>query len=132
MAKNKLITESEHIEQRNLFLWAKDCVNLNIYPELEMMFAIPNVSYGGGKANLIRGAKLKAEGRKSGVPDIFLPVARRSYNGLFIEMKASDGRVSDNQKDWINKLQGQGYLAEVCIGCQQAEELIEWYLNEDR
>jgi len=41
--------------------------------------------------------KLKKEGVKRGIPDIFLPCARGGSHGLFIEMKARDGKVSEEQ-----------------------------------
>lgn len=120
---------TEHEEQVNVFRWAGDCASYGIYPELALMFAIPNVSYGGTRRDLFRGMKLKAEGRKAGVPDIFLPVPRGDYCGLFVEMKKIGGAVNAIQKDWIKELNEQGYLAIVCYGCQEAIAEIEKYLN---
>src|SRR5574343_479576 len=56
-------------------------------PELKWLHHIPN---GGSRGNdvrsqQIRGAQLKAQGVKSGVSDVFLPVKRGQFSGLYIE-----------------------------------------------
>ena len=85
----------------------------------------------GGSRGKAEAARFKAEGVKAGVPDLFLPVARGPYHGLFIEMKRQKGgKVSDAQKAWISALIDQGYLAVVCYGWKDAAELIEDYLEE--
>ena len=58
----------EHQEQVALFNWAKFFENK--CKDLGMMYAIPN----GGKRHIAVARKLKAEGVKAGVPDIFLAV----------------------------------------------------------
>lgn len=115
-------TEGE--EQAVLFSWAR--MNLRKYPELGLLFHIPN----GGKRGKAEAARFKAEGVKPGVPDLFLPVARGKYHGLFIELKRKrGGRVSDEQDHWIMELQWQGYRAEVAHGWQEAAEIIKEYLE---
>lgn len=121
-------TESAH--QKALFCWAALPETLAKYPELALMFAIPN----GGERNKVTAARLKAEGVKAGVPDIFLPVARcvggeYSHFGLFIEMKKSKGVLSDAQDDWHGKLLRQGYMVNVCFGWQEAVNAIIDYLE---
>lgn len=116
----------ESDEQKLLFEWA-DFMGLK-YPALRLMFHIPN----GGSRNLIEARNLKKQGVKAGVPDIFLPVARGGFHGLFIEMKRSDGgRVSDAQKDYIQKLRMQGYQAAVANGYDSAVSIIKAYLGGD-
>ena len=66
--RNTTPTESE--EQQTLFRWA--AMQCGKYPELALMFHIPNE----GKRSWMTGGRMKAEGLKSGVPDIFLPVPR--------------------------------------------------------
>ena len=113
---------AEHDEQALLFEWAK--AQQGAIPELALLFAIPNAarrSY--GAANYMR-----AEGLKSGVPDIFLPVPRGGWHGLFLEMKFGSGKPSDNQTAWIAALQDQGYRAEIVYGCDDARNIIESYL----
>jgi hypothetical protein len=62
-----LCVGNEHEEQVALFEWA--AWNSSKYKELELMFAIPN----GGQRHVVVARKLKDEGVKAGVPDIFLP-----------------------------------------------------------
>lgn len=64
--------------------------------------------------------KLKAEGLVSGMPDLFLPVPNGLYPGLFIEMKAEDGKVSEEQERVIEALGLHGYKVVVCYGHREA------------
>lgn len=114
---------SEHAHQVAVFAWA--ALNFERYPELRMMFAIPN----GGERNKIVAANLKAEGVRAHVPDIFLPVARGSWHGLFIEMKKIGGRVDPGQLSYIQELKERGYGALVCVGWEQAIAALQSYLN---
>ncbi|MDB8790643.1 VRR-NUC domain-containing protein [Romboutsia sp. 1001216sp1] len=114
---------SEETEQMTLIDWCN--INTCIYPELKLIYHIPN----GGKRGKSEGARLKRAGVKKGVPDLCLPVPRRNYHGLYIEMKYGNGRTSKEQKEWINKLNEQGYYATVCNGFEEAKEAIERYIN---
>ena len=89
------------------------------------MFAVPNgfFSTAGQKA------KMKREGLQSGVPDICLPVARKPYNGLFLEMKAEGGAVSEKQRWWHNRLAEQGFHVAVCFSFDSAVHELENYLK---
>jgi hypothetical protein len=89
------------------------------------LFAIPNAA----KRSAALARYMQAEGMRSGVPDLFLPVPSEKYHGLFIEMKSEKGKVSDNQKDWLNFLSGQGYMACVCYGFDDAKKVIDVYLS---
>ena len=115
---------SEHDEQVSIFDWA--AVKQVEIPELRLLFAIPN----GGLRNKVTASKLKAEGVKSGVPDMFLPVARGRFHGLFIELKKVGGRkATDNQHEWMTRLTDQGYDCYVCYGAEPAILTITSYLN---
>lgn len=95
------------------------------------MFAIPN----GSERNIKVASRLKAEGVKASIPDIFLPVARGQWHGLFIELKRPKsirgpaGTASTEQKLQIAALQNQGYGAVVCVGWIEAWRVIEAYLT---
>lgn len=95
------------------------------YPELDLLFHIPN----GGSRNKIEAAKLKSQGVKAGVPDLFLPAARGGYHGLFIEMKYGKNKPTDKQREWMAALNEQGYMAVVCYGFEDARNTIEKYLG---
>ena len=121
---------SEHDEQTALFsLIAKYEAQ---YPELGLAFAIPN----GGHRHVSVASKLKQEGVKAGVPDIFLPVMRYEgwehdvpYGGLFIELKYGKNRCQPSQTAWHVKLHNAGYKVVVCYGWQEAWDAICGYLG---
>lgn len=111
-------------EQQALFAWAE--LQACKYRDLSLMYHIPN----GGRRDVKEAAMLKAEGVKAGVPDIFLPVARGGYHGLYIELKRKHGgRTSAVQEEWIDKLRAQGYAVYVCHGWEIAKDLILKYMK---
>ena len=115
----KQVIPTEHQEQCMLFEWAA------WRPELHLMHTIPN----GGKRDIRTAAKLKAEGVKPGVPDIFLPVPRGGKHGLYIELKRrKGGTLSAAQEAWIRALTAQGYVCCVCHGWEAARAEIERYM----
>lgn len=119
---------TEHAEQVAVIDWCM--MNMRRHPELDLLFAIPNgAMLGGGRIGAIRMNALKAEGLRPGVPDLFLPVARRGYHGMFIEMKTSKGKPSDNQLEFIRAVEVQGYFCAVCYGADEAINIIEWYMK---
>lgn len=117
-------TLSEAEEQRILFQWIE--YSKGVHPELKYCYHIPN----GGSRNRIEAHNLKLEGVKAGVPDICLPVPCGDYHGLYIELKRTKGgAVSDAQKEWIEMLNGRGYLAVVAKGATEAIKVITEYLK---
>lgn len=75
--------------------------------------------------------KLIAEGLKKGFPDLQLLIPAGSYHGLFIELKRAKkslSKISKEQKEWIERLNKQGYQAKVCYGADEAIETIKGYL----
>ena len=112
----------EHRMQVALFKWAAAATCT--HPELGGMFAIPN----GGLRDIVTAKKMKEEGQKPGVPDIFLPVARGGFHGLFIENKSKGKGLRSNQKEWAERLQKQGYMAVRCDELTVAIKTITDYL----
>ena len=118
-------THHEDDEQAALFDWAA------YYPALRWMHAIPN----GGNRNPREAVRLKRQGVKSGVSDIFLPMVVRSagghYAGLYIEMKRrkKDGRskITNEQFNFGQDMLKQGYKFVVCHGCDEAMKEIKDY-----
>jgi len=113
----------ESNEQQALFQWAK--LMQYKHPGLELLHSIPN----GGKRNIREAARLKKEGALAGVSDIFLPVARKGFHGLYIELKIKGGKLSENQKWWTEETSKQGYYSTVCFGWVEAKGVIERYLG---
>ena len=132
--KIRTMRSSEHDIQSAFFSWVQ--LYTTRYPELSLMFAIPN----GGKRDKRRdekgrwfsptALKLKREGVKPGIPDVFLPCARGGFHGLFIEIKAPDGRVSPEQANIHKLLREEGYAVIVCYSLESAITLLIWYLMD--
>lgn len=114
---------SESTEQITLIQWCN--LNKCVWPELGLIFHIPN----GGQRNKTEARRLKTEGVKAGVPDLFLPVARGKFHGLFIEMKYGNNKATPKQREWIIELNKQGYYAVVCNGFEEAKTTIESYIK---
>jgi len=119
--------------QAAIFEWAKT-MEIRI-PELKLLHG----STGGVRLSIGAAVKAKRLGNKAGFPDIFLPVARGGYHGLFIELKIKPYRnhknkmvypvVSKEQRWWINQLNIQGYCAAICKGFDAAIEEILNYIE---
>ncbi|MHB1153550.1 MAG: VRR-NUC domain-containing protein [Eubacteriales bacterium] len=118
-----LIRICEDDEQVAVIEWAELCTGA--IPELAWLYHVPN----GGYRNKIEAMKFKRMGVKSGVPDLVLPVARSGYHGLYIELKAKDGIVSEKQREWLNNLRHQGYFAIACFGADETISIIKNYLK---
>lgn len=120
---------TEHHEQVAVMRWAALCADL--HPDLRWLYAIPN----GARTSIGTARKLKAEGLKSGVPDLCLPVPRgvdhiTRYNGLYLELKRTRGGVvSATQREWHQALIERGYSVHVCRGATEAIHALCRYLN---
>lgn len=95
------------------------------HPELRLMFHVPNE----GKRSVYSGAELKRAGLKKGVPDVMLPVARKGYHGLAIEMKTGKNNPTEEQKKWLTGLAGEGWLCYVCRGYEAAATVLGDYMD---
>ena len=100
-------------------------------PLLKWIHHIPNGGARGDdvRSNKIRGAKLKAEGVKSGVSDIFLPVKSKDFSGLYIELKVGKNTASDKQLEFGEFVKSQNYDFHVVWGWKNAVNLIKVYIN---
>lgn len=145
LPRDLCLRKSEHGEQTALFAWSAACINVGIgnAAPLSKMYAIPN----GGKRDAQTAAMLKAEGVRTGVPDVHLPypvvadMARYDlYHetqpvggymaGLYIEMKkVKGGSLSAEQKERIEQLHDDGYAAVRCNGWLAARDALIVYLG---
>lgn len=88
------------------------------------IFHIPN----GGHRAMTVAKKLKAEGVKPGVPDLYIPAWK-----IWIEMKRQKGgKVSDDQMDWYDYLTGLGDTVIIGHGARDASEKLTAILKARR
>lgn len=102
---------------------------------LRWLHAIPN----GGARDAVTAARMKAEGVKAGVYDVFLPVPRYAgtqrepieQHGLYIELKKIGklSNVSDEQISFAAHCVKHGYGNFVCEGWRDAADCIQRYLG---
>lgn len=98
----------------------------------DFLLAIPN----GHKRSISEGKKIKKEGGRKGVSDLFFafPIVRQGtyiYHGLWIEVKTIKGKLSKEQKEWINLMRWMGYGAVVVHSLEEAIFYIKKYMKAD-
>jgi hypothetical protein len=101
----------------------------------DYLFHIPN----GGKRNVREAARFKRLGVKPGVSDLFFAYPMASIHGLWIEMKKArkdfssehiaNMSVTDNQKQWLKRMESVKYMTAVCFGSDEAIQTIKVYLG---
>lgn len=124
--------QREQKEQEALFKWRDLVASGGRYPGIGLMFAIPNGAHlqGDSARRAAQWSRLKRAGARTGVSDIFLPVARAGRHGLWVEMKAPiphNAPVTRDQEYWIQEMRSEGYEAHVAYGWAEAVEIINQY-----
>lgn len=116
---------SEHLQQAALIDWTNRQEIKEYYPLLQWLYAVPN----GGDRAMAVAVKMKAEGVKKGVPDLFLPVPRKGYYGFYIEMKYGNGTTSREQKNFLNLADAHGYHTGIYRCWHDARDALIEYLE---
>lgn len=137
--QKELRQPSEEVQQQQIFAWA--ATQEFAHPELLNLFAVPN----GGKRVKSEAARMKAGGVRAGVPDMMLAVPRTvrldidgqiregDANGLFIELKKDvKARLEPEQKEWLYRLNNQGYICVRADGFEEGVTAICSYLGIPR
>ena len=116
----KMTTERQH--QQAFIRWCR------LHPELKSFFHIPN----GGYRHPLEAYNLKKDGVLPGVSDLFLPLPRGLFHGLWLEFKAPDRKNRPNalQQAWINLMRERHYEAYVVYNWDEAREKALQYLKE--
>lgn len=117
----------EHWEQVHIFNHYY-IIGQDIYSR---MAAIPN----GGHRSIKTAVAIKAEGGKSGYPDIIIDKPKGVYHGMRVELKVEGkGKLSDSQIEKMNELADDGYFVLAAWGKDQAIKYIDmyWKLNKGK
>lgn len=115
----------ERDDQKNLVKWF-----YLQYPK-EIIISIPNDLV----RTCVQARNATYQGLVSGVPDLFIPIARNGFHGLWIEMKRMGapghrkGIVSERQAKMLEYLSNKNYRTSVCFGFESAKLEIETYLG---
>lgn len=130
MTPEQLAKDSEHSQQMAFF-----CALVPLYqrfPALRLgCFAIPN----GGERNIAVATKLKAEGVKEGVLDVFVSIPTFQYHGLYIEFKRPKtekqraGKLSDSQLEFAALMISQNYAFFLAYDYRHAIDAVLSYLS---
>lgn len=84
----------------------------------------------GGYRNKVEAMKFKRMGTNAGFPDIFIPIARKGFHGLTIELKRIlGGKLTESQLAWRDIFVEQGYAWYEAKGSDEAIKIIEGYLK---
>lgn len=107
-----MATKTRHPEsdlQQACIAWCR--YNERTYPGLALIHSIPNgASLHGTKAQRARQwARLAREGAKPGVLDLFLPVPRGPYYGLYAEAKHGRNTLTTDQRTFADAVAKLGY-----------------------
>jgi hypothetical protein len=73
---------------------------------------------------------LKALGVKAGASDLFIAIPMYPYGGFWIELKSPKGKLSVEQKKFLQRMQSIGYKTGVYDNWEKAKADIEIYLSQ--
>lgn len=120
MISKQIPTEAQ--EQAIFIKWCR--INESKYKHLNLIHASMNSA-----KRTYRNAQFCInQGILKGVPDLFLPVPKNGFHGLFIEMKRKKGGIiSKEQDEFIRELLKIGYQCHVCRGAEDAISAVKNY-----
>jgi len=114
------VKQDEHNLQVAICKW------LN-YTQDFYFFAIAN----GGLRHRLVAIKLKMEGVKSGVADMFWMISNENWKGLFVEVKIEKGKQSLTQKDFEAVAIKHGYYYAVVTSIDDCISLINRFRKNE-
>lgn len=122
MIKNKSEDEIQH----ECYVWFNNtyCLTSSRNPNKNrcLLFSVPN----GGSRNVLEAIRLKNTGVLSGVSDLVMVLPQKV---VFVEMKASGGRLSDSQKDFAKRVNDLGFVFEVCYSLEEFQEMTKRHID---
>ena len=91
---------------------------------------IPNGFPIGGVNKFAYMNMMKAQGFKAGFVDLLVFAKNSKYQLFFLEFKREKGgKLSPQQRKWLNWLNDNGYYARKANGCKEAIQILEEYLQ---
>lgn len=84
------------------------------------------------KTSWANGRHLKAQGKRAGLSDYLLAYPYKGKPGLWIELKRrkrSISRLSEEQAQWLERMNRCGYSTAVAYGSDEAIRAVEEYLK---
>lgn len=111
-------------QQATVKWWAQYALHREI-PQITLM-AFPMQ----GARTARNGARLKAEGMRAGISDMFLALPREDFAGLWIENKTSKGRLTETQIAFQNVMARNGYKVVTCRSSDETKKEIKAYLGD--
>lgn len=96
----------------------------------DAIYHVPN----GGKRSKVEAAILKGMGVRAGVSDLVIPVpilhrplAGNETVGLYIELKAKGGRLTADQRAWLDQMRELGHEVHVIDSVDDGVDLLTDY-----
>jgi hypothetical protein len=74
------------------------------------------------------GRLLKRMGVRAGVSDVFVGIPKGEWHGMWLELKAPNGKLSKHQERFMQDMASQGYYCVWVIGFEAARQAILKYL----
>jgi len=129
MSKNiRRVNPTESAIQQAIVEWAR---KINFFKNLKIGSFLIKIA-NEGKRSWETGKKIKKEGLTRGVSDLFLAIPKvfpHVKNGLWIEVKSKNGKLSKSQNDWQILVMGIGYHACVVRSVDEGIQAIKDYLG---
>lgn len=115
--------ESEHDIQSTFFqLVSRKAVSDRRWNNI---FAIPN----GARMSMSQANKMKREGLKRGVPDVFVAYPSKLAHGLFLEFKSKGRYPEKEQREWMARLKSAGFDCAIVRDPIEAAEIVSKHLE---
>jgi hypothetical protein len=126
------------------YLGKEDILQRQVIEYIELQYKVTPICMGTeGRKTPFEQFKFKWMGGRKGVSDLFIPVVRGCFSGLFIELKKEgtkiwkkDGSLYASNKEhhkrqlgFIEEMTDRGYGAKLCIGFEEAKFTIDGYMN---
>jgi hypothetical protein len=125
--KRKIIKKAEALNPTHEQIQAAIIEWSNLHPICsEYLFHIPNE----GKRSLYLGKKLRDQGMRAGVSDLFLSYPSSPFHGYYIEIKTEGDKLSTVQQIWAASVQKVGYKFSIFKDAETCINSIRHYLKE--